>query len=284
MKILTHAIKDSTREPRNDGMLHFSNHLSNDRHTAIYYKHGYPSIPQQPWSGTLPLMQGTAIHNEIHRIMQATEYEYYSECAIEATHEELTLTWVGTADAYMNIDDEYWLVDYKTISGAGLGFLDGPKPEHVLQLNAYYHFGLLQPDHMGILYIPTSPDYKRQMHEPIFYGVAAMSKEDLIKRMLEVEDEVISYIENGTASLPPYPRGEIKCKQNAKTKVFDLTYRPHYANLYCPWRYEDDDPCGCSKDTFRKIGKWSKKKGVIEGDETEVLTLMAALQPEALQD
>lgn len=272
MESLISAIKQATLEPRNDKMLHFSSHLNHNRHTVLYTYYGYPVEYDQPWANTLPLLQGNAIHEQLHRIMEDNHKPYVSERMI-VPDEGFTYSWCGTADAYT--EDEYgnvWLVDYKTISGAGMSFLDAPKPEHVMQVSAYYHFDMIHVDRIGILYLPTTPDYKRRWHEPVFYEVKPMPKDELIKVILGVEADINVY--NSSRMLPPIPDGSYKWKTNKRNKYHELWYSPHYSTMYCPWRFmsEEDDPCGCSRERRVCVGKVGFDGEVVEGDED---TLMA---------
>lgn len=277
MKLLTDIIKKDVLYPRNDKHLHFSQHLTNDRHTVIYWNRGYPLNADQPWLNTLPLLQGNAIHNEIHSIFGSHIPEYHSEVPI---HPEVLIPahWTGTADAYLKHENEWWLVDYKTISGAGMSFLDEPKPEHIMQVSCYYHFNYWQPERVGILYLPTSVDYKRRMSEPVFYEITPLDKETLIIRVAEVEYAIFDYNEHGT--LPTALKGEYVWKQNKKSKYFELMYKPHYSARYCPWQHLDDDPCGCSKDKARILGKVNYEKEFIDGDEAEVAAHLESLVAE----
>lgn len=270
MKSLIDAIKQATLEPRNDKLLHFSSHLTHNRHTALYWWYGYPANYDQPWASTLPLLQGNAIHNEIHRIMEDKHKPYVSEQLIAPYDDNFKYPWCGTADAYT--EDEkgnVCLVDYKTISGAGMTFLDQPKPEHVLQVSCYYHFNVVRVDRVGILYLPTSMDYVRRWHEPVYFDVTPVPKEDLVKIIGGVESDISIY--HSTRMLPDWPEGEYLWKENKRNKNWELNYRPHYSTFYCPWKVlGEDDPCGCSKDKPMKIGTWNPKTDECDGDEDTI--------------
>jgi hypothetical protein len=248
MKSLINEIKKAVTQPRYDKMLHFSTDLQNPRHTALAEKHPIPHVIR-PWANTLPLLQGTAIHEEVHRIMdRADGWNYVSEQTI-LVDDVTDFVWSGTVDAYLeNPDGEVWLVDYKTISGNSLGFLnDQPKPEHLMQVSAYYHFGVPVP-HMrvGILYLPTTPDYRRRWHEPVFMEVKPLDKGNIIQMMTYVCDAIVAYEDDGT--LPDILPGTTEWKYNKKEKQWEHWYRPHYSTLFCPWRDEDYDPCCCSNE------------------------------------
>lgn len=263
------VIKRVTLEPRNDRMLHFSQHLTHNRHTVLYWEYGYPSNPDQPWANTLPLLQGNSIHNEIHRIMEEHHKPYVFERMI-IPDENFKFKWCGTADGYT--EDEHGktcLIDYKTISGAGMTFLDSPKPEHIMQVSCYYHFDIVKVDRVFILYLPTSMDYKRQWHEPTTFEVIPIPKQDIIDTITGVESDILVY--SSTRMLPPIPEGSYMWKENKRNKTWELSYRPHYSTVYCPWRVlGEDDPCGCSKEKPMKIGWWSPKTDEFGGDEDTV--------------
>ena len=269
MKQLIDAIKRSVSEPRQDGCLHFSSDLTNDRHTAVSMVHEKPWVSKH-WANTFPLLQGTAIHEAIHTIMAGSkDWDYHSESNIMYTGDDMEYEWVGTADAYTETDDgEYWLLDYKTISGASYSFLDGVKPEHLFQVSAYYHFGVAVPKlRTGIVYLPTSADYSRRWHEPLFYEVEPLSRKLIVQRMHDVEAAINTYKDSGV--LPAVLMGEYKWKNNKKERKWDLTYYPHYSSQYCPWAGEENDPCGCSKLKSKYIGCWYYYNG-IDGDEETV--------------
>jgi len=260
MKSLISTLKRATNQPRNDGMLHFSSHLQNDRHTVLYYYHGYPDVWDKPWMNTLPLLQGTAIHEQIHAIMSEYHKPYASE--VEVVCEDHKYPWVGTADAYMNDEQgNLMLVDYKTISGTSFGFLDGPKPEHVMQVSAYYHYGMPGVHSVGILYLPTTPDYRRRWPEPVFYYVNPIGEDVLTHRIRQVEDALDAYQTNSLA-LPDVLDGVYEWKHNKKERRWEYWYRPHYSTMFCPWKDQEDDPCGCSKEEKQHIGNWYEYNGV----------------------
>ncbi len=254
MKSLIDTIKTSINTPRVDKYLHFSTDLQNPRHTCISWVHGQPLV-DKPWMNTFPLLQGTAVHEHVHGIMHdASEWNYVSEQPIFLG--ERMYPWTGTADAYLtNPAGETWLVDYKTVSGTSLSFMDGPKPDHVLQVSAYYHFGPTIPNmRVGILYLPSSPDYKRHWSEPIFYEIEPRSKDEIEARMARIERYINEYIHDGT--LPSAFSGEYVWKK--KYKYWQLVYKPHYTSMFCPWQSFADDPCGCSNDTYKVVAEWKK--------------------------
>jgi len=266
MSKIIDIIKYATNAPRNDGVLHFSSHLQHDRHTVLYYEYGYPKESwNRPWMNTLPLLQGTAIHEQVHKIMSEHHTPYASE--VEVKCDDFQYPWVGTVDAYT--EDEYgnlMLIDYKTISGTSFGFLDGPKAEHVMQVSAYYHFGMPGVHSVGVLYLPTTPDYKRRWPEPVMYYVTPHPKEALIARINEVEAAISAY--KAASILPAQPDGEVYWKENKRNKNWELHYKPHYSTMFCPWKNQEDDPCGCSEEVPVHIGSWSEDR--IEGDESIV--------------
>ena len=280
MNDLINIIKQHTLSPRNDSMLHFSQHLTHNRHTALYYWFGYPGIVNEPWMNTLPLLQGNAMHNEIHRIMdEAYNIDYVSEVPVIPDEDLFVYPWMGTADAYVRIGDERWLIDYKTISGAGITFLQKPRLEHTLQVSCYYHFNkpLYDADRVGILYLPMSADYKRRWHEPQFFEIEPMPKEVLMQHIASVESDISIY--QSTRLLPAWPEGEYKWKQNKRNKDYELHYKPHYSSMFCPWRYYgDDDPCGCSQQKPMLVGKVDYDMNVIDGEEETVLAYVEQIQ------
>lgn len=238
-------LKRALSEPRNDEILHFSQHLQHDRHTAIYMRYGYPAA-DLPWGRMFPLVQGTGIHETLHATMKKLYPKYVPEHTIKAKDKALQYDWTGTADAYVEIDGQVWLLDYKTISGAGMSFLgEDPKPEHVLQVSAYYHFGPTQNCKTAVLYLPTSPGYSKDWSEPVFLQFEPVSKWELVERMRKVEEAIFEYEDHET--LPDPPNGEWAWKKRGKT--YKLEYRPHYTTMFCPWASTHDDPCGCSNET-----------------------------------
>jgi len=274
MKRLIDDIKGVVNAPRNDGMLHFSSHLQHDRHTCVYWKYGYPEDTwNKPWMNTFPLLQGTAIHEELHRIMQSYDTPYASE--IQILKEDTKYPWTGTIDAYTEDDNgNVVLLDYKTISGASYSFLDGPKPEHIMQVSAYYHYGMPGVNSVGILYLPTTADYKRRWHEPVYFEVTPLSKETVDNRIAQVEEYIDVYMSDNW--LPPWPEGERYWKENKREKRFEWWYKPHYSTLYCPWRYNVHDLCGCSEDRSERLGVVDYDGNVLEGDEELVTEAYAA--------
>lgn len=235
-------------QPRNDKRLHFSQHLQHDRHTAIYAEYGYPYVEQE-WGHVFPLIQGTGVHETIHAAMADLYPKYVPEHEILLDNNQYGLdhTWVGTADAYVEDEDgQVWLLDYKTISGAGYGFLEGEvKPEHKWQVSAYYQLGPTQECKTAIIYFPTSPNYKRQWAEPIMIEFEPYSKEEVLERMFQVEQAVMDYVSHD--ELPPIPEGSYQWydKGRSWSGNYNLIYKPHYTRFFCPWAALPDDPCGC---------------------------------------
>jgi hypothetical protein len=215
----------------------------NDRHTVLYWHHGYPENAwDRPWANTFPLLQGTAIHEQLHKLMIDHHQPYVSEIEIQIRN--FKYPWTGTIDAY--IEDEngnVMLLDYKTISGSSFSFLDGPKPEHVMQVSAYFHFGMPRVSRVGIFYLPTTPDYRRRWHEPVFYEVTPLPKDSIVGRINAVEDAIDAY----PSELPDPVMGTKEWKYNKKHKHWEHWLRPYYSSMFCPWKDEKDDLCGCSK-------------------------------------
>ena len=279
MQSLINNIKSKIAEPRNDGVLHFSSHLTNDRHTVLSHFYGIPHTVK-PWANTLPLLQGSGIHDYIHTLMgKSKEFRYMPEKPITVGDEYgFKYKWGGTADAYVQEpnNSEVWLIDYKTISGTSLEFLDGPKREHILQVSAYYHFGP-QFDNMrvGILYLPTTPNYRRQWSEPVFYEIISIDKDYLIERMHSIERLITLFNEKvaygaGSEAAPPIERGEYKWKQIKKDNCWEVSYHPHYSYLFCPWKDEEIDVCGCSTLKVRVVGRVDVDDNYISGDKEEL--------------
>ena len=261
MKSLISSLKTQLSKPRNDGMLHFSQHLQHDRHTAIYHKYGYPHV-MPSWGNLFPLVQGSGIHEIMHATMKSLYSKYYYEMPI-VLENETEYTWCGTIDAYVVTNTNEWIIDYKTISGAGMSFLnDEPKADHVLQVSAYAAFYDLneKPLKTGVLYLPSSPDYKRVWSEPVFMEFEPFTKDNILARMRSVEAKINDYAETG--NLPDAPKGVYVWKK--KYKYFQLVYKPHYTSMFCPWQSLDNDPCGCSKDTFKIVAEWKKGTLTVE--------------------
>lgn len=261
MKSLLDSLKESLSAPRNDGMLHFSQHLQHDRHAAIYMKYGYPQTAPA-WGRLFPLVQGTGVHETIHTHMSKICEQYLPEHEI-FVKSGLQYQWTGSVDAFAKYDNDYWLLDYKTISGAGMFFLgDEPKPDHVWQVSAYHAFRpeSKQSWRTAVIYLPSSPDYKRNWEEPRMIEFTPYSREKIIERMQEVEEHITLYAETGF--LPPGPSPSWRWR--AKGKTWHLEQRPHYTSMFCPWGSLADDPCGCSEQELISIARLKDDKLTIE--------------------
>ena len=257
--MLIDNLKRSLAAPRNDDMLHFSQHLQHDRHTVLYMAHGYPAtLPS--WGRLFPLVQGTGVHETIHQHMRGLYDQYKDEYPISVSPGEhgLRYPWGGTVDAFVYYDDTHWILDYKTISGAGMFFLgDAPKEDHVLQVSAYHAFAPKPKNKewkCAVLYLPSSPDYKKNWGEPRLIEFEPLPKETIVGRMLEVEAAITTYRIDGL--LPAWPAPSFTWKKKGET--WHLEMRPHYTSMFCPWASLHDDPCGCSDQTLQTIAKWKK--------------------------
>jgi hypothetical protein len=114
-----------------------------------------------------------------------------------------------------------------------------------MQVSAYYHFGPTIPDlRVGILYLPSSPDYKRRWAEPVFYEIEPLSLEEVTKQMDYIEESIYLYTKYEV--LPKPLKGEYSWKVNKKNKNWEHWYKPHYTSMYCPWKDQEVDLCGCS--------------------------------------
>lgn len=275
---LVDDLKRRLSEPRNDEKLHFSQHLQHDRHTVIYMEYGYPHV-DQPWGRIFPLVQGTGVHETVHTMMAKMYEKYVPEREIVAKDKRLEFEWTGTADAYVEIDNEVWLIDYKTISGAGMMFLDAvPKPEHILQVSAYYHFGPTQACKTGVLYLPSSPNYSKAWDEPVFLPFDPIDKSTLVDRMKEVEEAIWEYKEHSV--LPDTPEGTWSWKKRGK--AYRLEYRPHYTTMFCPWASLSDDPCGCSLEKSMTVATY--KNGDLTVDEEYAIMVEKIGLPDELEE
>ena len=261
MKSLISDLKKSLSAPRNEGALQFSQHLQHDRHTALYMSYGYPTT-EPSWGSMFPLVQGTGVHETIHLHMKDVCEEYLPEHSI-TTRISKFYTWTGTVDAFAKYDDQYWILDYKTISGPGMFFLgDEPKPEHLLQVSAYHAFkpeGDVKDWNAAVIYFPSSPDYKKNWEEPRMLEFQPIAKGDIVERMREVEKAIDLYRDEGILPPPPPPTFSWKKKPASRswTKQYELLKKPHYTNLFCPWASLIDDPCGCSNATTEVCATWT---------------------------
>lgn len=259
---LIDALKHELSIPRDDKALHFSQHLQHDRHTVLYWSEGYPHVVPS-WGRMFPLIQGTGVHETIHTTMSKLYPKYVPEHEIIGIDDALRYPWKGSADAYVEMNDQVWLLDYKTISGAGMSFLNGqPKPEHILQVSAYYHFGPVQTCKAAVVYFPSSPNYAKSWDEPVMLEFEPIPKNELLGRMVEVERLISDYLEEGV--LPDPPASSYTWKKYGKAQTWRLEERPHYTSMFCPWASFTDDPCGCSNATTRTIGTY--KKGTLKSE------------------
>lgn len=243
-------IVDHANKVRNDDYLHFSSHLQHMRHAVVSYTHGYPEV-QRGWGNIAQLFMGTAMHEEIHRVMADTfAPNYFDEISVPIVEVE-GVGWTGTADAVVDVNGQRWLVDYKTTSSQTFEYLNGqPKDDHILQVSAYYHFlplDLITPGtKCGVLYIPTSPNFSRKWAEPQFMEFEPLPRDDIMGIMKETATAIALYRDEEV--LPPVPEGEWKWTSNKRKGVKELIYKPHWSTRYCPWAALFDDPCGCSEE------------------------------------
>lgn len=253
--MLLSKLKESLSEPRNDGYLHFSQHLQHDRHAAIYMKYGYPKTTPA-WGRMFPLVQGTGIHDVIHTHMAKIVDQYLPEHPI-VLDDEYHYPWTGTVDAFAKVGDEYWILDYKTISGAGMFFLgDEPKEDHKWQVSAYHAFMPMTSDdwRTAVIYLPSSPDYKKNWSEPVMLEFEPYSKREVEERISDVERAIGLYLEDNI--LPDIPPPTFAWKKRGKT--YFLQQRPHYTTLFCPWSSLIDDPCGCSDEKSSLLATYTE--------------------------
>lgn len=241
------VLMDHANQVRNDDYLHFSSHLQHARHAVIAYTHGYPEVRKE-WGSVAQLTMGTAMHEQIHYIMDE-KFGLWYQSEIPVTPFFIReVGWTGTADAVVDVDGQRWLIDYKTTSSQTFEYLNGqPKDDHILQVSAYYHFlgdEIITPDtRVGVLYIPTSPNFSRKWANPQFMEFEPLPKDEI----LSVMDSTVAAIERYSEEdvLPPVPTGEWKWTNNKRKGVKELIYKPHWSTRYCPWSSLFDDPCGC---------------------------------------
>jgi hypothetical protein len=259
--MLDKILLEHANESRNDGMLHFSSALQNDRHAVLGYVHGYPQS-DKPWGEVAQLITGTAIHEYLHQLYDMRDdkiKQYYAEIELSPTFVN-GFQWTGTADAVLvDSEDQAWLVDYKTTSSNTFEYLNGkPKPEHILQVSAYYHF---LPEHLtedakcGIMYIPVSPTFSRKWAEPAFMEFDPVPADDIISIMERVGDSIKEY--KITDYLPPVLEGEWSWRYDKRSKKWKFGYKPHWSTRYCPWASLLDDPCLCSESKSIDGGTWN---------------------------
>jgi hypothetical protein len=92
--------------------------------------------------------------------------------------------------------------------------------------------------------LPSSPDYKRRWAEPVFYEIEPLSLEEVTKQMDYIEGSIYLYTKHEV--LPKPLKGEYSWKVNKKNKNWEHWYKPHYTSMYCPWKDQEVDLCGCS--------------------------------------
>ena len=255
---------EHANETRNDGKLHFSSGLQHDRHSVLGYVHGYPHVDRH-WGDVAQLITGTSIHEYLHQM-------FAKDLRLQIYKSELPVSdiiindmaWTGTADAFI-IDSEgqSWLVDYKTTSSNTFEYLRGtPKPEHIMQVSAYYHFltdgngdDLPEGTKCGIMYVPVSPTFSRKWAEPTFMEFDPLPVGDVIRVMERVTDRIIDY--KLGEPLPDAPTGDWVWKFDKRAKKWKFTYKPHWSARFCPWAPLLDDPCGCSTQEPVNGGSWN---------------------------
>lgn len=162
-----------------DGLLHPSTHLGceiemcHDLHPDIeMQKQSTPSLQR--------LLTGTLWHAWLTAKWEQSEWEGLEPRCELKMGDGLPKGWQGSCDLLLGqfgdgilSEAEWTVMDYKTVAGNGLSFinLDKPKPEQHMQISAYYHaadvMGYRLNPEVCIVHLPVSAAQYQEIAPPI---------------------------------------------------------------------------------------------------------------------
>jgi hypothetical protein len=205
------------------------------------------------------LLVGTLMHSFLTGAWEGSEWE-----GIEARCEQkmgagMPKGWQGTADLLLGqfgdgklSEPEWTLIDYKTIKGANVQYLDPDKPKrgYHMQASSYWHaakaLGYRMNPELCILYIPVSAAPWKQVEPPIAHWADPLPEKEVFGEMRRRSLILKHYLQAKADGLDPLagvgldPRYVPKPEQpvqtskyNKKTKQTEVTEGPSWLVNYC---------------------------------------------------
>jgi hypothetical protein len=234
-----------------DGLLHPSTHLG----CEIAMCHDFdPDIPEKPQTtGSLQtLLTGTLWHAWLQGQWESTNWEGIEAQTEVKMGQGLPPGWQGSCDLLLGQfgDDklesaEWTAMDYKTIAGNGLPFLDlnVPKPDQHVQISAYFHaaeaMGYKMMPEVCVVHIPVSKQQYKDMMPPLEQWMTPLPRNVVFGEMKRRSQIVKGYLAkrsglNGALYYEPQPMPpQQKTRFNKKLKITEHTEGPDWRVQFC---------------------------------------------------
>lgn len=268
--LIEQMVREGNRPP--DGLLHPSTHLNGHlRHTQLDLA-GAPKIPNN-FANQARLELGTLMHERLHDYLRKKGVPHMPEVKLNPWLPE---GWGGTADCLLWVPEfqAFVLVDYKTIEGKGVYYIDttGAKHSHIWQVSSYLHacedMGIpILMDELAVLYIPiTEGTGDSGTRGPIMETVDPIEREVIHTHMAEIKSDTDRYLDSLhgaeateileylTPELADGPEREQKLVWDKDKKIWHVRLVPPWGAKYCPY---EKPLCTCSGLKTEKIGEYS---------------------------
>lgn len=249
-QFIAERVMEDTKKP--DGLLHPSTDLSGCE-ISMCHRHD-PDIETKPKSqaAMTRLLIGTLVHRWLEQQMTESEWDGIEfRCEVDMTP-GLPMGWAGTADVLIGqfgdgvlSEPEFTLMDFKTIAGSGLGFIDlnVPKREQHYQVSAYFHaaeaMGYRMAPKVCIVHIPVSAAQYKEIESPIEQWMTPLPRNVVFGEMKRRSQMLKRYLA-GEKDLPQ-PMARVQATRfNKRLNLTEHIEKDHWMTRFC-----DSPLCRC---------------------------------------
>jgi hypothetical protein len=231
-----------------DGLLHPSTHLG----CEIEMCHDFdPDIEmkKQTTASLQRLLTGTLWHAWLAGAWLSGDWEGLEPRVEVKMGEGLPKGWQGSCDLLLGqfgdgvlSEPEWTVMDYKTVAGNGLSFinLDVPKPEQHMQISAYWHaaniMGYKLMPEVCIVHLPVSAAQYKEIEPPIEQWCKPLPQNKVfgeMKRRSQILKHYLTAGVDGDARYDPQPLPLVQKTKTPKNKPPVVVEGPSWLVKYC---------------------------------------------------
>lgn len=261
-QFIADRVMEDTKKP--DGLLHPSTDLAGCE-ISMCHRHDPDVLTLEKSQASMTrLLIGTLVHRWLEEQMTGSDWDGIEfQCEVDMTP-GLPKGWAGTADVLVGqfgdgilSEAEHTLMDFKTIAGSGLHFLDVSKPkfEQHMQVSAYWHaaeaMGFKMNPRLCVLHIPVSAAQYKELQPPIEQWMRPLPRAQVFGEMKRRSRMLKNYLAAKTAeqdgsylddTLAPQPMARVQdTRFNKKLQLTEHVEKDHWLVRFC-----DSSQCACA--------------------------------------
>lgn len=252
---------------RDDGLLHPSTHMG----CEVAMCHSFDtdiSKRLETYEGLMPMLVGTLMHTFLTSAWESGDWEGIEARCEVPMGEGLPKGWQGSCDLLLGQygDDkltspEWTVIDYKTVKGANIQYLDIDRPKYgyYVQASAYWHaankMGYRMNPELCIVYVPVSTAPFKGFQRPIESWVRPMPQNEVFGEMKRRSRILKAYLA-GDKDAPKKLEPEQVNKLNKKTGMIEVIEQQQWNASYC-----NSSQCQCKSE--RRVVAYLDKDEVL---------------------